>query len=180
MDNLRSENTRIDFNYPKEQFDCDLEMLKYFQDEFSLRHKHFWDVAIKLFTLVVIICLLPFVSEISGIKLVDTAKLYSLCFPIIAFLVACVGELILSDESRRLRAVNTAKYRLNRQYMIERYHYDYYNDNVGQKRTNDVIDPQTIEEQEKRWLSTTLPVKIFVVELFIIATSAIVTIINLF
>ena len=180
MDDTQFKITRIDSDYSKEQFDCDLEMLKYFQDEFSLRHKHFWDIAIKIFTLVVIICLLPFVSEVSGIKLIDTAKLYSLCFPVIAFLVACVGQLILSDESRRLRAVNTAKYRLNRQYMIERYHYDYYNDNVGQKRTNKAVDPQIIEQQEKRWLSTTLPVKIFVVELFIIATSAAVTIINLF
>ena len=172
--------TKIDDTYSKEQFDCDLEMLKYFQSEFSNRLNRFWDIANKIFTLVVIICLLPFVSEIAGIKLTETARLYSLCFPVIAFLVAFVGKILLDDESRNIRAVNTAKYRLNRLFMIERYHYDYYNDDVGKKQSHDTIDPNVLRKQEKRWSSTTLPSKIFAVELFIIATSAVVTIINWF
>lgn len=42
----------------------DFEALKYFQDEFQYRHKHFWNVMIKLFVLDVVILLLPFSTEI--------------------------------------------------------------------------------------------------------------------
>lgn len=47
----------------------DFEALKYFQDEFQYRHKHFWNVMIKLFVLDVVILLLPFSTEIFGISL---------------------------------------------------------------------------------------------------------------
>lgn len=172
--------TKIDENYTKEQFDCDIEMLKYFQAEFMYRHKHFWDIMIKVFTLVVITSLLPFVSEIAGTKLIDSARLYSLCFPVIAFVTAFIGKWVLEDEATKMRAVNKAKYALNREYMIDRYHYYFYNDDVGHKDTDKKITEEEAKAKANRWLAMTLPRKVFMMEMLIVFTSALVAIINLF
>lgn len=169
----------IDSNYPKEQFDCDIEMIKYFQEEFVYRHKHYWNIVFKVFTMVVITSLFPFASEISGIRLIETARLYSLCFPVIAFVVACLGKFVLDDEATKIKAVNNAKYAVNK-CMIKRFHYDFYNPDVGKISTDQPTTKEKVTTKEKRWLSINLTSKIFAMEFLIIFTSALVIIVNLF
>ena len=172
--------TKIGSDYSKEQFDCDIEMLKYFQEEFIYRHKHYWNIVFKVFTLVVVTCLIPFASEIAGVKLIETARLYSLCFPVIAFVTAILGKFILDDEATKMSAVNRAKYTLNKQNMIDRYHYYYYNPDVGQKETDKPITKKEAKSKSNRWLSINLTSKIFATELLIIITSTAVIIISYF
>lgn len=44
-----------------------LKMLDYFQNEWLYRHKHFWDISIKLFLFNLVFTMLPFISEAFGI-----------------------------------------------------------------------------------------------------------------
>ncbi|MBE6951345.1 MAG: hypothetical protein E7451_08435 [Ruminococcaceae bacterium] len=169
----------ISKDYTVEQFQCDLEMLKYFQDEFIYRHKHFWSILFKIFTLVIVICIMPFASEIAGIKLIDSARAYSLCFPVVAFLLASFGKITLEDEATKMQAVNKAKYTLNRQHMDKRFHYFYYNDKVGTKADSSSKSATEIKKENHRWLAVSLPIKIYMLELLVIIGSALIIIINL-
>lgn len=111
----------------------DFEALKYFQDEFQYRHKHFWNVMIKLFVLDVVILLLPFSTEIFGISLAPIKPEYIVCFPIFGALVAILTYVILNDEAKKISAVNKAKYRISRE-LPEKYHYENYVGNMDDKR----------------------------------------------
>lgn len=111
----------------------DFEALKYFQDEFQYRHKHFWNVLIKLFVLDVVILLFPFSTEIFGISLVPIKPEYIVCFPIFGALVAILTYLVLNDEAKKISAVNEVKYRINRE-LPEKYRYKNYVGNMADKR----------------------------------------------
>lgn len=111
----------------------DFEALKYFQDEFQYRHKHFWNVMIKLFVLDVVILLLPFSTEILGISLAPIKPEYIACFPIFGALIAILTFIILNDEAKKISAVNQAKYRISRG-LPEKYHYENYVGNMDDKR----------------------------------------------
>lgn len=50
-------------------FQNDLEMLKFFHDEFIYHHELFWKLLIKLTILSVVVTILPLTSEIFGVKL---------------------------------------------------------------------------------------------------------------
>lgn len=50
------------------EFDRDVQMLKYFQDEFLYRHKHFWNILVKSFLLTVTVTIIPIIKEIFGIE----------------------------------------------------------------------------------------------------------------
>ncbi len=114
-------------------FRSDLEMLKYFQDEFQYRHKHFWDIAIKLFILDIIVLLLPVSTEILGINLILIKSEYIAFFSLFGVLIAVLTYCILTDEAKKISAVNKAKYRINRQ-MKEKYQYVNYVGNMADKR----------------------------------------------
>ena len=111
----------------------DFEALKYFQDEFQYRHKHFWNVMIKLFVLDVVILLFPFSTEILGISLAPIKSEYIICFPLFGALIAILTFIILNDEAKKISSVNKAKYRINRG-MPEKYHYENYVGNMDDKR----------------------------------------------
>jgi heme/copper-type cytochrome/quinol oxidase subunit 4 len=111
----------------------DFEVLKYFQDEFQYRHKHFWNVMIKLFVLDVVILLLPFSTEIFGISLAPIKPEYIVCFPVFGALIAILTFIILNDEAKKISAVNKAKYRIARG-LPEKYHYENYAGNMDDKR----------------------------------------------
>ncbi len=96
------------------KYDMTLEMMKYYQDEFEYRHKHYWVILIKLFLLYIIITALPLLSEAMGFSLSDVGKTHLFLFPIFGFFIACLTFLILSDEAKKIGAVNQAKYEINR------------------------------------------------------------------
>lgn len=50
------------------EFDRDVQMLKYFQDEFLYRNKHFWNILVKSFLLTVTVTIIPIIKEIFGIE----------------------------------------------------------------------------------------------------------------
>ena len=122
-------------------FEHDLEMLKYYQQEFEYRNTHFWNTAIKLFLLTLAVTILPIVSTVFGVQLKEIANkglLYA--FPFLGLIIAVFSCFILDNEAKRLSAVNTAKYRINNECFPEKYHYHFYNKDIlkeeGSERKN--------------------------------------------
>ncbi len=143
----------------KDQFEFSFKMLEYFQNEFFFRQKHYWSTLIRLFSLTVIITILPIASEIYGIVLNDLPKQYLLCFPGVGLTIAILTLVLLRNEARKIKAVNEAKYRINKQCMSPEYHYVFYNVEVGQE----------MESKKHKWLSFQMPWLVFSLELIIIA-----------
>ena len=108
----------------KEQstFEKDLAMLKFFQEEFIYRHKHYWDVLMKTFLVAVVITVLPIVSEVLGVKLDDLPRQYLFFFPGLGTAISVLSYDLLRRESDRLNQVSQAKRELS-QKMEERYRY---------------------------------------------------------
>ena len=112
------------------EFDRDVQMLKYFQDEFLYRHKHFWNILVKSFLLTVTVTIIPIIKEIFGIEFDNEAiTKYLIVFPLLGLALAIGSFLLLIDESRKLRNVNNVKYQIN-QRMDEKYQYIFYNNNA--------------------------------------------------
>lgn len=108
-----------------EAFFRDYQMLSYFQEEFTYRHKHFWNVLTKSFLLTITITIIPVVSEIGGLKFNDVIRGFLFIFPIAGAGLAIGGFLLLWDEGKKMNAVNIVKYRIN-QKMPSVYHYFFY------------------------------------------------------
>lgn len=134
------------------KFEEDIKMLTYFHDEFMYRHKHYWDTLIKLFLLTVVISILPITTQIFGIELSHLPRLILFCFPALGLIVSVFSLVILHQEAKRMSAVNTAKYRINKQ-MDPLYHYDYFDKDEKKKSTP---------------LSLQMPVVVFLFEFIII------------
>ena len=145
-----------------ETFEDDLEMLRYFQEEFMFRQSHYWNILFKFFVLTIVVAILPIAGEVFGISLNSIQQKYLIFFPILACLIASFSLIILLDEARKVQAVNEAKYRINRMNMDSRYHYEYYNDQVG-KGMN--------KSKKRRWLAFKMPWFTFALEIIIIVCS---------
>ena len=139
-------------------FDKDLEMLKYFQEEFMFRHNHFWNILIKFFLLTIIFSVLPVTGEFLGVSVDAIPNKYLICFPMLAGIVAIFSLVILLDEAKKMRAVNEAKYRINKKNMDSIYQYVHYGSNAAGTKTN-------------RGLAIKLPWVAFILEIAIIVCS---------
>lgn len=108
----------------KEQstFEKDLAMLKFFQEEFLYRHKHYWDVLMKTFLVAVVVTVLPIVSEVLGVKLDDLPRQYLFFFPALGAAISLLSYDLLRRESDRLNRVGGFKNDLL-QKLEERYRY---------------------------------------------------------
>lgn len=142
-------------------FTKDIEMLKYFQDEFKYRHTHFWNILIKFFMLSVTIAVLPMTSSIFGIELNDMARKMTFVFPFVAVGIAFLGRYILNGEAKRLYTVQEAKYRVSRG-LEEQYQYYFWNNRLGNAKE---LTEQDI--QEGGWLVFKIARIAFSVELAI-------------
>ncbi len=143
-----------------EIFEQNAKMLEYFQNEFMYRHTHYWNLLIKIFILTIIVAILPLTSEALGIAVIELAVNQMLIFPMISLVIAIYGFIVLLDEAKKMRAVNNAKYRINKQ-MDEKHQYDLYNPNVGKK--------EGVEKKDKKnWLVYKITYMAFIVELLII------------
>lgn len=138
-------------------FQQDIEMMRYFQDEFMFRHKHYWDILIKFFTLTVIISILPIASQVFGIELNTIPHRYLLCFPTLGLIVSVISLIIQLGEANKMRSANEAKYYINKHHMDPKYRYKFYDDVIGTKDT-----------KKSKWLSFRLPWLVFSVEILII------------
>lgn len=152
--NPAKETDKIDY---ASTFHQDIEMMRYFQDEFMFRHRHYWDILIKFFTLTVIISILPIASQIFGIELNAIPHRYLLCFPTLGFIISVISLIIQLGESKKMSSANEAKYYINKHHMDPKYRYKFYDDVIGTKDTN-----------KNRWLSFMLPWIVFSVEILII------------
>lgn len=134
-----SQNNNATQNANKGEFDKDFQMLSYFQEEFTYRHKHFWSVAVKTFLASLATTTIPIVSESFGLIFNDIIKDFLIVFPLLGIVLAFISYLVLSDEAEKIEAVNIAKYKLNKK-MDERYHYYFYTKLSGtefrDKKTN--------------------------------------------
>lgn len=144
-------------------FEHDIEMMKYFQEEFMFRQAHYWEILIKLFTLTIVITILPIATEVFGISLSNIPHEFLLCFPGLGVIISLLSLFLLGKEAKKIKAVNEAKYRINRQCMDEKYHYEYYNDEVGKGDSN-----------RKKWLSFQIIWVVFALELIVIIGVSIV------
>lgn len=142
----------------EETFEQDLEMLKYFQDEFKFRQEHYWDILIKLFIFTITITILPIASEVFGIKLNEIDPRFLVCFPALGLVVAFFGFFLISKEAKKMSAVNHAKYRINRG-MDSKYHYHFYNKDVGTEKSD-----------QKKFLSFQMAWFVLILELIVIAS----------
>lgn len=141
-------------------FEKDLAMMQYFQEEFMYRQTHYWNILIKSFLLVISVSILPVASQVFGIEIKTIPIKTIRFFPLMGIGFALLGLFALLKEAEKIQSANVAKYRINRQYMRKRYHYEYYNDNVGQSEN---------ETKKRKWMSYIVPFVVLAVELMIIA-----------
>lgn len=134
----------------------DIAMLNYYQNEFLYRHTHYWNLAIKLFIITVVITILPLTTSAFGIEFNNiTDKKLLLCFPVLGLITALIGFLILRNEAKRINAVNRAKYRINRECLPIKYQYIQYEN-----------------KDAKKWQTFVISNYILIAELLVIACSA--------
>ena len=147
-------------------FEKDFQMLQYFQDEFMYRHKHFWQLLFKLFTLSIAVTIIPLTSQVFDIKFSETIKAFSYWFPFMGLLIAILGTYLLQSEAKRMSAVGSAKSTLSKK-MGERYQYQYFDENA--KNSSSLKDIN-----KKKHLAHQLPIIVFLVELVIIILVAVI------
>ncbi len=147
--NNNKNNKNINYN---KDISNTIEMLNYYQNEFMYRHTHYWHITIKLFLLTIVVSLLPLSTTILGIELKDISnKNILLCFPILGFIISLLSFLIIREESKRMNAVNKAKYRINRT-LPSKYQYEFYEN-----------------KQSKKWMARIVSQSCFIAEILIIA-----------
>lgn len=117
----------------EKSFERDLKMLNYFQSEFQYRHGLYWRNLVILFILDVIVTIIPLTVEVFGIKFADLPKSYPICFPLFGIMIAIFTYFILSDEAKKITAVNKAKYRISES-MEEKYRYVNYVGDMSAKK----------------------------------------------
>lgn len=141
-------------------FEHDIEMMKFFQQEFMFRHNHYWNILIKFFLMTVVVTVLPITSDIFGVSLktAPTDSRYLLFFPALGLIIAILSLVLLLAEAKRMTAVNRAKYRINGENMDKKYQYI----NINGKM-----------HMPKRWLVGKIAWVFFGVEVLIVFATAI-------
>lgn len=150
------------------EFDRDVQMLKYFQDEFLYRHKHFWNILVKSFLLTATITIIPIIKELSGIEFDnEVIAKYYIVFPLLGLALAIGSFLLLLDESRKLSAVNNVKYQIN-QRMDEKYRYIFYN-NASKKAVQSTDCDKSLKRVKMPSLTYSIVTLFFILELAIVS-----------
>lgn len=103
-----------------------LEMIKFYQEEFMYRHKHYWDLIIKFFVLFVVVTTLPIISGVLGVELKEVTQKYLVCFPIIGVMIAVFGRHVIMKEVKFMASANNTKYRIIQKLLPEKYQYEYF------------------------------------------------------
>ena len=130
-----------------------LEMMKFYQEEFMYRHKHYWDLIIKFFSLFVVVSTLPIISGVLGVELNEISRKHLIFFPIIGMLIAILGRHVVLMEVKFMASANKSKYRINQKLLPDKYQYEWF-------------DKENLNSKKKRF-SFKLPNIIFVFELLI-------------
>ena len=130
-----------------------LEMMKFYQEEFMYRHKHFWDLTVKFFVLFVVVSTLPIISGVLGVEVKDVSTENLIFFPLMGLIIAFLGRYILLKEVKFMGAANKAKYRINEEYLPPKYQYEFF-------------DKENLNSDKKRF-SSVFPNVMFIFELLI-------------
>lgn len=134
MENTENVNNPTETNDGQIPEGKELEVLKYFQDEFKFRCTHFWNISIKMFLLIVAVSVLPLFNSFWGMVLGDLPNpKWTLIFPILAILITILSIVILWQEEKRLQYTKDMKYDIKNKY-IKSYSYDEY---INAKKTKD-------------------------------------------
>ena len=120
-------------------FERNLQMMNYYQQEYLYRHKHFWDLIVKLFILDVTVSLLPICKNIFGIEAKDISSPSLIIFSVLGTIIAIASFCILYNEARRMTSVKNAAQRIQ-SYLGEKNKYPFYNSKqelIVEYNTND-------------------------------------------
>ncbi len=109
-----------------------VKMLNYYQDEWKFRQTHFWNLAIRMFTLNLIITMLPFVNSIGGMVMINRIPPYA--FLIAAIIISLIELFILLAEGIRHIDVGKTKTRINGMLPAP---YRYYENEKKEKRKSE-------------------------------------------
>ena len=137
----------------EKKMDVALEMMKFYQEEFMYRHKHYWDLIIKFFSLFVLVTTLPIISGVLGVALKEISQKHLVFFPIIGVLIAALGRHVVMMEVKFMASANKSKYRINQKLIPAEYQYEWF-------------DKTNLNSKKKRF-SFQLPNIIFIFELLI-------------
>lgn len=124
----------------EDSFSRDLEMLKFFQEEFIYRHKRYWDLLMKSFLLTIVVTVIPIFSSIFDIQMKELPLIDLLFFPLLGIFIAFLSYRLLDAETNRMNAVNQKKYEVNLR-MNQEYQYS----NIGNSGTKKGIANSTIK-----------------------------------
>lgn len=119
------EQNEVEPEVKKDTFQRDLEMLRFFQEEFFYRHKRYWDLLMKTFVLSVVVSVLPIFSSIFDIQMKELPVPTLIFFPVVGICIAALSYVLLSSEARRMNAVNGKKYQLNHRLGEEYWYIDF-------------------------------------------------------
>lgn len=109
-----------------------VKILNYYQDEWKFRQTHFWNLAIKMFTLNLIITMLPFVSSIGGMAIISRIPPYA--FLIAAIIISLIELFVLLAEGIRHIDISQTRSRINNMLPAP---YRYYENEADEKRKSD-------------------------------------------
>lgn len=76
------------------------------------------------------VILIPVSTKLFDIDLTTIPEKYKVAFPVIGAVIALITYFLLIDESKKIAAVNNAKYRINQE-MDEKYHYIKYENDMS-------------------------------------------------
>ena len=98
----------------------EIEMMKYYQDEFKYRNSHFWSLLSKLFVLYSVITLFPICSEIMGIQIRELPEWSRMILPCVGIGVATFSYIVLRNEAKKISEINNIKYKINETCILRR------------------------------------------------------------
>lgn len=84
-----------------------IELLKYYQDEWKFRHTHFWNLVVKFFVINIIVCYAPYVSEYLNVRY--PGGILDLCCIGCGALLAFISCYILFEEAKRHNEIGVKK-----------------------------------------------------------------------
>ena len=155
-----------------DSFEQDLKMLQYFQAEFEYRHQHYWHILERFFIVFIIVATLPILKGLLGIEINGNYANHTLVFEMAALAIAVIQLLVLTDEGKKIKAINSSKYALSHSMKRKEYRYVMYD---NKNKDGDKQKPVS-KKRKKVGLAQRLPWLIFLFQIIIIVTVFVITI----
>ena len=154
-----------------DSFEQDLKMLQYFQSEFEYRHQHYWHILERFFIVFIVVSTLPILKGLLGIEINGDYAHHAFVFEIAAFAIALIQLLVLLDEGKKIKAINSSKYGLSKSMRRKEYRYSMYDN-----KNKDGDKQKPASRHKKIGLAQRLPWLIFAFQIIIVMTVSVITI----